>query len=254
MKEGRVRGYRHAGYFPTAVGLSQNGKSAFVLNTKGNGSVQRTTVGKAGNAHDFQGTVTVVDLSTDLGRETEIVARNNRWEVNPGRPALKMYNGGIKHVLYIIKENRTYDEIFGDLPIGNGDPKLCSLGETVMPNHRKLAREFTLFDNGYVSGTNSAMGTRGRRSVWPMITSSTFTWAIRGRIRTTAIVRCRSRLAVHSGTRRSRRSGRFGSGASSATTSSRHTTPSRRTGSTCGRIARRGRTGSSSRPIRQWPA
>ena len=61
-------------------------------------------------------------------------------------------------MLYIIKENRTYDEIFGDLPQGNGDPKLCSLGETVMPNHRKLAREFTLFDNGYVSGTNSADG------------------------------------------------------------------------------------------------
>ena len=73
-------------------------------------------------------------------------------------PALKVYNGAIKHVLYIIKENRTYDEVFGDLPIGNGDPKLCSLGETVMPNHRKLAREFTLFDNGYVSGTNSADG------------------------------------------------------------------------------------------------
>ena len=96
--------------------------------------------------------------STDLARETELVARNNRWEVNPGRPPLKLYNGAVRHVLYIIKENRTYDEIFGDLPIGNGDPKLCSLGETIMPNHRKIAREFTLFDNGYVSGTNSADG------------------------------------------------------------------------------------------------
>ena len=86
------------------------------------------------------------------------MARNNRWEAHPGRPPLKVYNGGIKHVLYIIKENRTYDEVFGDLPQGNGDPKLCSLGEKVMPNHRKLAREFTLFDNGYVSGTNSADG------------------------------------------------------------------------------------------------
>ncbi len=156
--EGRVRGFRHAGYFPVAVALGRDGKTAFVLNTKGNGSVSQTTLGKPGNAHDFQGTVTVVDLSTDLGRETELVARNNRWEANPGRPPLKVYNGGIKHVLYIIKENRTYDEVFGDLPIGNGDPKLCSLGEKVMPNHRKIAREFTLFDNGYVSGTNSADG------------------------------------------------------------------------------------------------
>jgi DNA-binding beta-propeller fold protein YncE len=158
LAEGRVRGFRHAGYFPAAVALSGDGKTALVLNTKGNGSVSRTTLGKPGNAHDFQGTVTVVDLSADLDRETQLVARDNRWEVNPGRPPLKVYNGGIKHVLYIIKENRTYDEIFGDLPEGNGDPKLCSLGETVMPNHRKIARAFTLFDNGYVSGTNSADG------------------------------------------------------------------------------------------------
>ncbi len=158
LDQGRVRGFRHAGYFPTAVALGRDGTTAFVLNTKGNGSVSQTTLGKPGNAHDFQGTVTVVSLVTDLARETELVARNNRWEVNPGRPPLKLYNGAVRHVLYIIKENRTYDEIFGDLPIGNGDPKLCSLGETIMPNHRKIAREFTLFDNGYVSGTNSADG------------------------------------------------------------------------------------------------
>jgi len=158
LAKGQVRGFRHAGYFPTAVALGRDGTTAFVLNTKGNGSVSQTTLGKPGNAHDFQGTVTVVDLSTDLAPETELVARNNRWEVNPGRPPLKVYNGAIRHVLYIIKENRTYDEVYGDLPIGNGDPKLCSLGETIMPNHRKIAREFTLFDNGYVSGTNSADG------------------------------------------------------------------------------------------------
>ncbi|WP_435008196.1 alkaline phosphatase family protein [Tundrisphaera lichenicola] len=156
LAEGKVKGFRPAGYFPTALAL--DGDRAYVLNTKGNGSVQNTLLGKPGNTHDFQGTVTVLDLAKDLAAQTEIVARNNRWDANPGRPALKVYNGAIKHVLYIIKENRTYDEIFGDLPEGNGDPKLCSLGETVMPNHRKLAREFTLFDNGYVSGTNSADG------------------------------------------------------------------------------------------------
>jgi DNA-binding beta-propeller fold protein YncE len=158
LAAGTVRGFRHAGYFPTAVELARDGKTAFVLNTKGNGSVSKTTLGQAGNAHDFQGTVTLVDLSADLARETELVARNNRWEANPGRPPLSVYNGAIKHVLYIIKENRTYDEVFGDMPQGNGDAKLCSLGETIMPNHRKIAREFTLFDNGYVSGTNSADG------------------------------------------------------------------------------------------------
>ena len=158
LAAGKVRGFRHAGYFPTAVELSHDGKIALVLNTKGNGSVSQTLLGEPGNAHDFQGTVTVVDLAADLARETELVARNNRWQANPGRPAIPVYNGAIKHVLYIIKENRTYDEIFGDMKQGNGDPKLCSIGETVMPNHRKLVREFTLFDNGYVSGTNSADG------------------------------------------------------------------------------------------------
>jgi hypothetical protein len=158
LTQGRVRGFRHAGYFPTAVALSHDGQKAFVLNTKGNGSVSKTTVGKPGNAHDFQGTVTVVDLSADLEKETQVVARNNRWELTPAKPKLKVYNGAIKHVLYIIKENRTYDEVFGDMPEGNGDKTLCSLGEKMMPNHRKIAREFTLFDNGYVSGTNSADG------------------------------------------------------------------------------------------------
>jgi DNA-binding beta-propeller fold protein YncE len=158
LEAGQVRGFRHAGFFPTAIALSHDGRSAFVLNTKGNGSVARTSIGKPGNAHDFQGTVTVLDLTRDLHRETAVVARNNRWNASPGRPPLKVYQGGIKHVIYIIKENRTYDEVFGDLSQGNGDPKLCSLGERVMPNHRKLARQFTLFDNGYVSGTNSADG------------------------------------------------------------------------------------------------
>ncbi len=158
LTTGKVKGFRPAGYFPVAVALADDGRTAFVLNTKGNGSVSKTSIGKAGNAHDFQGTISVIDLASDLKAETEVVARDNHWNANPVKPNLKVYNGAIKHVLYIIKENRTYDEIFGDLPIGNGDPKLCSLGEKVMPNHRKIAREFTLFDNGYVSGTNSADG------------------------------------------------------------------------------------------------
>jgi YVTN family beta-propeller protein len=99
LARGEVKGFRHAGYFPTAVALYHDGSKALVLNTKGNGSVSRTTLGKPGNAHDFQGTVTIVDLSQDLGKETDLVARNNRWEANPGRPSLKLYNGAVRHVL-----------------------------------------------------------------------------------------------------------------------------------------------------------
>lgn len=156
---GAVRGFRPSGFFPCAIQLAEDGRSAYVLNTKGHGSVAKTILGRPGNAHDFQGTVSVLDLTRDLAAETETVVRNNHWRNDPGKgSSLKAYNGAIKHVVYIIKENRTYDEIFGDLPVGDGDPKLCSLGERVMPNHRKIARQFTLFDNAYVSGTNSADG------------------------------------------------------------------------------------------------
>lgn len=158
LESGKIKGFRPAGYFPTALAVDGDAKLAFALNTKGNGSVAKTLKGLPGNAHDFQGTVSVIDLSKDLKAETDVVAANNNWQVPAGTSKLKVYNGAIKHVLYIIKENRTYDEVFGDLPMGNGDPKLCSLGEKVMPNHRKIAKEFTLFDNGYVSGTNSADG------------------------------------------------------------------------------------------------
>jgi len=64
----------------------------------------------------------------------------------------------IKYVFYIIKENRTYDQVFGDMKEGNGDSSLCIFGEKVTPNHHKLAREFSLFDNFYVNSEVSADG------------------------------------------------------------------------------------------------
>jgi hypothetical protein len=64
----------------------------------------------------------------------------------------------IKHVVYIIKENRTYDQVFGDMPEGNGDSSLCIFGQEVTPNHHKLAREYVLFDNFYVNSEVSADG------------------------------------------------------------------------------------------------
>ena len=64
----------------------------------------------------------------------------------------------IKHVIYIVKENRTYDQVFGDLAGGNGDPSLVLFTEDSSVNHRRLAREFGLFDNFYVNGDVSADG------------------------------------------------------------------------------------------------
>ncbi len=64
----------------------------------------------------------------------------------------------IEHVIYIVKENRTYDQVLGDIGKGESDPSLCLFKENVSPNHHKLAREFVLFDNFYVNGDVSADG------------------------------------------------------------------------------------------------
>jgi DNA-binding beta-propeller fold protein YncE len=64
----------------------------------------------------------------------------------------------VKHVVFIIKENRTYDQVLGDLDIGNGDPHLAILGQALSPNHHRLAREFVTLDNFYVSGEVSSTG------------------------------------------------------------------------------------------------
>jgi DNA-binding beta-propeller fold protein YncE len=160
LKNGRVKGYRPAGYFPCAVTLTHDGSHALVLNSKGNGSVFNTNHGNPGGPHDFVGTISVLNLRSNLHAATQEVAKLNHWNENRSSAAraLAVYNGAIKHVLYIIKENQSYDSYYGDMGIGNGDPSLCVFGERVVPNHRKIAREFTLFDNGYVSGTNSADG------------------------------------------------------------------------------------------------
>jgi YVTN family beta-propeller protein len=64
----------------------------------------------------------------------------------------------IKYVFYIVKENRTYDQVLGDLPLGNGDTSLCLFGEKITPNQHALAKEFVLLDNFYVDGEISADG------------------------------------------------------------------------------------------------
>ena len=85
---GKVRGFRHAGYFPTAVALGRDGKTAFVLNTKGNGSVSKTTARQAGQRPRLPGDR---HRRRPDGRprraRPSVVARNNRWDADPGRPA-----------------------------------------------------------------------------------------------------------------------------------------------------------------------
>ena len=73
----------------------------------------------------------------------------------------------IKHVFYVIKENRTYDQVFGDVPRGNGDPTLVEFGANVSPNHHALAEQFVLLDNYYGPGDQSALGHRWVLQAFP---------------------------------------------------------------------------------------
>jgi YVTN family beta-propeller protein len=126
--------------------------------------------------HSYRGTISVVDVPgpTALANFTAAVAQNNlltlasastRVDLAPrpnatpaaipervGEPSL------IKNIVYIIKENRTYDQLFGDMKKGNGDPSLVMYGPRITPNHHRLADQFVLLDNFYATGGNSGDG------------------------------------------------------------------------------------------------
>ncbi|MBV8811997.1 MAG: beta-propeller fold lactonase family protein, partial [Acidobacteriaceae bacterium] len=102
-----------------------------------------------------------------LARLTDLVGHNNEFSVPRNKQdeqTMAELRERIKHVIYIIKENRTYDQILGDLGRGNGDPSLTEFGEGITPNFHKIARKFVDLDNFYNSGEVSGDG-------WPWSTS-----------------------------------------------------------------------------------
>src|SRR5262249_8665711 len=160
---------------------SRDGKRLFVANVKGVGSLSLRRASdkeprpeaKGRNSHDHLGSVSLINVpgAEQLARYTEAVNANNRLAYSlaaldtppkddrrvpvphrHGEPSV------FKHVIYVIKENRTYDQVFGDVKEGNGEPKLVMFGEDVTPNHHALVWQFTLFDNFYCSGVLSADG------------------------------------------------------------------------------------------------
>lgn len=177
-----LKGFVPTAWFPIAI-AERDGK-LFVGSSKGIGARARypkkTEFHIAGapsivNQGDFHvtGSVSVIQLiaeneRTDIAQLTKQVAANNHWNnpelgPRPGTspvpvPARVGEPSTFKHVVYIIKENHTYDFDFGDLPQGNGDKFLCAFGDEITPNEHALARQFVLLDNTYTSGTNSADG------------------------------------------------------------------------------------------------
>ena len=183
-KPGKSRslGFIPTGWYPTSVKMV--GKKIIVSNGKGMSSLANPKGPNPFKGREdprqyigsmFTGTLSMFEMpttsqlavltrqvyqNTPYSKEREKLAEgeaNNPIprQANPGGDGL---NSPIKYVFYIIKENRTYDQVFGDMPGGNGDSSLCIFPEKVTPNQHALAREFGLIDNFYVDAEVSADG------------------------------------------------------------------------------------------------
>ena len=182
----RVAGLIPAGWYPTAVATSHDGRTLYVANGKGGGSGANPDGTYIGNV--ITGSISIIPVpdSATLARYTTRVYSlspySNARLRGADRPAVRP---PVRHVVYVIRENRTYDQVFGDVPQGNGDPALTIFGDSVTPNAHAIARRWVLFDNFYVDGEVSADGhewsTRAfandfNEKTWPQVYSDRRDW------------------------------------------------------------------------------
>jgi YVTN family beta-propeller protein len=177
-------GFIPTGWYPTSVRLSRDGKTIFVANGKGGTSRANRDGPRPGFAGGrnplqeyigglFPGTLSVISMPaprqmagySQTVYECSPLKQGDPNAVTgaapaPGHPIPAKVGAlsPIRYVLYIIKENRTYDQVFGDMKQGNGDANLCLFPESITPNHHALASEFVLLDNFYVESEVSADG------------------------------------------------------------------------------------------------
>ena len=173
--ESQLTGLIPAGWFPGAVVFDAARKAIYAANIKGLPMAPKKQAnGVEGyNTHHYHGSVSLMPLPDEvtLAKLSERAAKNMRraaiaQAALPARPnqpprAIPERIGEpslIKHVVYIIKENRTYDQVFGALPQGAGSAELCIFGAEITPNQHKLVDQFVLLDNTYCSGILSADG------------------------------------------------------------------------------------------------
>jgi len=168
------RGFIPTGWYPTSVALTADGKRLLVSNGKGSRSRENATLWKGresdpnGNNKGYLpgllvGSVSVIDVpnTATLAEYSGQTHRNSPYARNepaPKAPFPLGTNCPIKHIVYVVKENRTYDSVFGDMQEGNGASDYCLFPERVTPNHHALAREFVLLDNLYHNADVSADG------------------------------------------------------------------------------------------------
>ena len=175
-RESKLEGLFPVGWFPGALVFDAPRRTIAVANIKGLPETKKrqADTGAMGfNSKHYAGSLSIVPVptATDLPKLSETVWRNLRRDAvvaarlpaRPGQiprtiPERIGEPSRLKHVVYVIKENRTYDQVFGDIPAGNGDPSLCIFGERITPNQHKLVRDFVLLDNTYCAGILSADG------------------------------------------------------------------------------------------------
>ena len=184
----RTIGLIPTGYYPNAVSISPDGQMLYVINGKSLAGPNREflpvdpppghlRLKKRNNWQFVQAlqrpsllSFPVPDGRT-LARLSDIVGKNNAFYMQPRHKdevVMAALRRRINHVIYVIKENRTYDQILGDLERGNGDPRLTEFGKEVTPNLHNLARTFVdldnFFDSGDVSGEGWPWSTAGREN------------------------------------------------------------------------------------------
>ncbi|MBV8887260.1 MAG: hypothetical protein JO235_25150, partial [Chroococcidiopsidaceae cyanobacterium CP_BM_RX_35] len=159
----RLEGFIATGWYPTKVLLS--GNQLLVLSAKGihprrpNPQGPQPIESKGGKQY----VLTLLRGALSIIPQEAIASHLYSWtrQVQEGSPLYSPREGmklPIRHVFYIIKENRTYDQVLGDLGRGNGDPKLTLFGQDITPNHHQLAKEFVTLDNFYTNGEISVLG------------------------------------------------------------------------------------------------
>jgi YVTN family beta-propeller protein len=175
-RKSRLKGLIPVGWFPGAIAVDAGRGGLCVANIKGHAiePAESKPDGAPGfNSHQYHGSISIVrePRQSELWEMTDVVTANFRrgrivetlQKPRAGQPARPVPErigepSVFKHVVYIIKENRTYDQVLGDVAEGNGDPALCVFGREVTPNQHKLVRDFVLLDNTYCSGILSADG------------------------------------------------------------------------------------------------
>ena len=163
-------GFIPTDWYPTA--LASVGGDLLIATSKGQGTAPNNGPGgtsweRRHREHPYIPTLLygsvarlhIGDVQEHLAELTERVQQNNLLNLDPGQIQFAQGSNPIRHVIYILKENRTYDQVLGDLKVGNGDPSLTMYGADVTPNLHKLALQFGVLDNFYDSGEVSGDGT-----------------------------------------------------------------------------------------------